>query len=64
MNHSTASFDYAQDRLMASPGSWIWMEISIKDLMHLLARLAGFKGGFVWDTRAGLVVCAVGKASQ
>ncbi len=26
------------------------MEISIKDLAHLIARLTGYKGEFVWDT--------------
>lgn len=26
------------------------MEISIKDLMHLIARLTGFEGDIVWDT--------------
>ena len=26
------------------------MEISIKDLAHLIAKLTGFKGEFVWDT--------------
>jgi GDP-L-fucose synthase len=26
------------------------MEISIKDLMHLIARLMGFGGEIVWDT--------------
>ena len=27
------------------------MEISIKDLVHLIARLTGFEGEIVWDTR-------------
>jgi GDP-L-fucose synthase len=26
------------------------MEISIKDLVHLIARLMGFEGDIVWDT--------------
>ena len=26
------------------------MEISIKDLVHLIARLTGFEGEIVWDT--------------
>lgn len=26
------------------------MEISIKDLVHLIARLTGFEGDIVWDT--------------
>ena len=26
------------------------MEISIKDLAHLIARLTGFEGDIVWDT--------------
>jgi len=26
------------------------MEISIKDLMHLVARLTGFEGEILWDT--------------
>ena len=26
------------------------MEISIKDLVHLMARLTGFGGDIVWDT--------------
>lgn len=33
---------------MASLG--LGMEISIKDLVHLIARLVGFEGEILWDT--------------